>query len=72
MKYDLYLKSIMIDASYYFFKKNHKYKNAKLLLHECWVIIYKDESLFELDESGYYILYYIILYYIMLYYISNN
>ena len=33
---------------------------------------YKGETLFELDEDGYYILSYIMLYYIILYYIILN
>ena len=32
---------------------------------------YKGETLFELDEDGYYILSYIMLYYIILYYIKQ-
>ena len=59
-----------------FFKTQlDKYKNVKLLNDKLLnsgkvvygVMTYKGETLFELDEDGYYILCYIISYYIILY-----
>ena len=76
MKYDEYLNSIMSDAKLLvFFLKKHKYKNVKLLKWMSEKVAYgvitcKDETLFELGEDGYYILYYISHYnFIILYHI---
>ena len=68
MKCDEYLNSIMSNAKLLvFLKRIHKHKNVKLLKSMSDKIAYgvitcKDETLFELGEDGYYILYYILHY----------